>query len=103
MATEVLVQRLQIDDAAVAALGREPGAVNLARQAGADLADLARSYAPHSTGAGAASISGELVNTGEAIESEVSWDDEHHYMWFRDAGTIYQPADRFMERALDAL
>jgi len=85
---------VELDEAAIASLTGTPEARELTEEAGREFADTARALAPRRTGAGAASIHGELVQTPDGVESDVSWDQGHHYMYFQELRT------GFMARAL---
>jgi HK97 gp10 family phage protein len=93
--------RLVLDTAALAALLRGPDARAVIDDAGREFADAARSLAPHRTGAGAASIHGDVVDGPGGPESDVTWDQEHAYMYFSEVGTEFMPAHPFMRPALD--
>lgn len=93
--------RFILDEAAIASLVHTPEAQMEAEAAGAEFADVARGLAPKRTGAGAASISGEIVDTPTAFESHVSWDAEHYYMYFQQFGTQFMGAHPFLSLALD--
>ena len=93
--------RVTIDHAALAELLRAPEAKGVVQDAGAQFAAVARAYAAHRTGAGAASIKGTIVTTADGIESDVSWDAAHRYMFFQEVGTTYMPAHPALGPALD--
>ena len=56
------------------------------------MAALARGRAPRRTGAGAASIHGEVVDAGDGFEGRVSWDIAHDYMRFQHSHAIQDAA-----------
>lgn len=89
--------RIVIDDAAIAALVRDPQAQAVLAGVGRDITRAAAAGAPHRTGAGAASI-GPLLLPGEV---RVSWDTAHDYMRFQEFGTRYVTGKHFLEHALD--
>lgn len=89
--------RLILDWAAIRGLMTTPDATRAAMDAGNQFAATAKGFAPHATGAGAASISPQPTD-GEA---DVSWDQAHHYMSFHQTGTKIMPAQPFMTMALD--
>ena len=93
--------RLVLDMAAVDDLARGESARALIEDAGREFADTARGLAPHRTGAGAASIRGHIVTGEHGLESDVSWDLDHSYMFFSEVGTRYMPARPFLASALD--
>lgn len=70
------------------------------------VADIARGLAPVYTKepshGGAASIRATTGQDANGYYVDVTWDRAHGYMRFPNAGTRYQEAQRFMERALDA-
>lgn len=56
------------------------------------VAAAARPRAPHRTGAGAASIHGEVVSGADGYEGRVSWDTAHAYMRFQHSHAIQDAA-----------
>jgi HK97 gp10 family phage protein len=65
-------------------------------------AEAARDAAPKSTGAGAASIHAELVQTYNGVYvARVGWDRDHFYMMFHELGTSRMSARPFLRPALD--
>ncbi len=94
MATDV---RVIVDDAAVAALGRDPQVQAMLAGLGGQVSGVAAGLAPHRTGAGAASIGPHLA-PGEV---RVGWDTAHDYMRFQNLGTRYVTAKHFLEHALN--
>ena len=56
------------------------------------IAAQARGRAPRRTGAGAASIHGEVVDAGDGFEGRVSWDIAHDYMRFQHSHAIQDAA-----------
>lgn len=56
------------------------------------VAAQARGRAPRRTGAGAASIHGEVVSAGDGLEGRVSWDSAHAYMRFTHSHAIQDAA-----------
>lgn len=92
---------VKVDWDAVKAVLTEPQARAAITAAGEQFASVARGFAPHRTGAGAASIHGTLVETDGVISANVSWDRAHYYMAFHESGTKFMPAHPFLQPALD--
>lgn len=93
--------RLNLDPDAVAELADRPEAVAMLEDVGEQVADRARELAPKVTGAGAASIQGQVGSDDEGAYADVSWDQDHFYMGFAELGTEHQPPTPFLRPALD--
>lgn len=77
-----------------------PEVLDAMQDAGELIAARARALAPKRTGAGAASIRGELVRDPIAgTHVRVAWDRDHFYMYFAEVGTEHQRASPFLRPA----
>jgi HK97 gp10 family phage protein len=74
---------------------------------GDEVANVARSIAPvyrkGPSHGGALSIHATTGQNANGYYVDVTWDAAHGYMRFPNAGTRYQEAQRFMERALESV
>lgn len=70
---------------------------------GDDIAQDAREHAPvgHPSRGGAASIHCEMELVPEGWQARIGWEKRKFWMFFREKGTVYQPARPFLEPALD--
>lgn len=67
---------------------KEPTIIRWLENVGEQIAVGARALAPRETGQGAASIDWELTREPDGeMGVRVSWDRDHYYMWFHEAGT----------------
>jgi HK97 gp10 family phage protein len=93
---------VKLDKAAMLALARSHEVTEAVYKFGEAVADAAREAAPKNTGAGAASIRAELIQTYEGVYvARVGWDRDHFYMMFHELGTSRMSARPFLRPALD--
>lgn len=85
------------------ALTRVPEVRRQVRRAAAAVRDEARRLAPKDTGAGARSIKVKSAFVNGQNEYHVSWDRDHFYMWFWEAGTIRNSPRPFLRPAADTV
>jgi hypothetical protein len=102
--------RVFINEAELAALRGDAWIQEMLAADGRAIAAYARGIAPIGSGRhrrsqpeshGGESIDFELVHDGFEWAAHVSWDAAHWYMIFPSEGTARQPAQRFLETALD--
>lgn len=93
---------VKLNPAAMLDLARSHDVTEALFKAGEAVAEAARDAAPKSTGAGAASIHAELVQTYNGVYvARVGWDRDHFYMMFHELGTSKMSARPFLRPALD--
>jgi hypothetical protein len=90
-----------IDTTAVRAVLGDAQARRVVEMYGEAFAGVARGFAAKATGAGAESIHGKVHEYQGVLESTVSWDRSHFYMYFREVGTWKLPAHPALKPALD--
>lgn len=74
---------------------------DLLEEMGDLVAEIAHDLAPTLTGEGADSIHGELDQDSESAFVDISWDQDHFYMGFKELGTEHESATPFLRPALD--
>jgi HK97 gp10 family phage protein len=93
--------QIRLDRAAIDRLVDEPGARDVALDAGAQMAEYARLLAPKLTGEGARSIEAYPGHDAAGWFADVSWDQTHFYMIFAEYGTQFRPEETFIRPAMD--
>jgi HK97 gp10 family phage protein len=93
--------RLDLDDGAIADLISDSDAVELMQEVGNVVAENAAEDAPKLSGAGAASIFAQTGVDDQSAYADISWDQDHYYMGFRELGTEHEGARPFLRPALD--
>lgn len=94
--------RSEINAAALnKSLQYNPDVVDALDKIGREIADDARIAAPKLTGAGAASISHEVVTDENGSAVRVSWDKKHWYMKFAELGTSHENPRPFLRPAAE--
>lgn len=93
---------LDLDEDAIADLGFDDDAQDLAQEVGDEVAETAAGFAPKRTGEGAASIHAETDVDDESAYADVSWDRDHFYLGFAEVGTEHQAPTPFLRPGLDA-
>jgi HK97 gp10 family phage protein len=89
------------NEAELAAMARQDYIRRALAAYGGQVASTAAGDAPRRSGAGAASIHGQMVPEDGQWTARVSWDRAHFYMRMQNLGTRFLPAQHFLERALD--
>lgn len=96
------MSRVDLNEAAIAALGASAEVERAIQRVGDQVADRAAQAAPKDSGAGAESIHAEIVEGfGGVKNARVSWDSDHFYMLFHEVGTSEMSARPFLRPALD--
>jgi len=89
-----------LDHAGLRAITHEPWVKDRMLEFGDLVAGNAAGHAPRRTGAGAESIHAEPVEETVGWTARVSWSTDRYYMRFQDEGTVYLPAQHFLEQGL---
>ena len=88
--------RIVVDEKAIAGLAREPWLRQYLMEVAAGPVRLAQQTAPRRTGALAASIHAEAVDTPDGWEVDTSWDRDAYYGRYIELGTISLPPHPFL-------
>lgn len=92
---------VRLDRAAIRALGTDPNMRRYILDAGRGFAQRAAALAPKATGAGAASIRGD-ISAQDPSAADVSWDHDRFYMIFHEDGTRHIAGRHFMRTTLES-
>lgn len=94
-------ERVVVDDRAIGDYTGSLDVLEMLLEVAEPIIDRAQALAPKRTGEGAASIRSEPVLDGPDWTVRISWDRDHFYLGFFEAGTKHITAQPFLEPALE--